>query len=224
MHNIQYPVPYQKIPSIEIQTNIWINVFGFENNQITLLCISKREDLNEDLINVLLLALGQNQHYVLIRNFSRLLGIRKKHDGKQWYYSYRCLHDFSRNDLLQEHVQFCIKQVTQIVEMPTEKIILLKFTAIHMQHTIVYAIYGDFESLLVPIDFVTKSHNLSFTEKTNIAYPLWVCLCSIRPDGTTLKNQGLELYRWEDIVDDFLRKIMVEMEVLGNQLFKIQPM
>ena len=58
MDNISYPVAYQKIPIIEKMNNIRINVSGYEEDEITILYISERED--EDVINLLLLA---NEHH-----------------------------------------------------------------------------------------------------------------------------------------------------------------
>ena len=66
-----------------------------------------------------LLAEGDKRHYCLIRDFNRLMAYRTKHDGRT-FYCYNCLHGFSTNILLQNHVKLCYKKKTHKVVYPEE--------------------------------------------------------------------------------------------------------
>ena len=64
-----------------------------------------------DVINLLLFSNELEQHYCLIRNFSRFMAYRIKYNGVQSYY-FKCLHGVIvlRKDLLTKHVEFCKKR------------------------------------------------------------------------------------------------------------------
>ncbi|GBM93473.1 hypothetical protein AVEN_215358-1 [Araneus ventricosus] len=70
-------VPLNKIPIVERLNNLRINVFGYEDNEVFPLYVFKRVD--EECVNLLLIANEETQYYCLIRNMSRLLGDQTKH-------------------------------------------------------------------------------------------------------------------------------------------------
>ena len=79
-------------------------------------------------VNLLMISQGENRHYCLIRNFSRLMGYRTKHKCGQ-FYCYNCLHGFSRQSLLDAHSELCFKQKTQAIKFPEkleEKEVMLR--------------------------------------------------------------------------------------------------
>ena len=68
-------------------------------------------------------------HYTLIRNISRLFSDRTSHNGMAYYCDY-CLHDFIRQDLLENHVEDCKKFGIQKITLPKEKVKFVTFKAI----------------------------------------------------------------------------------------------
>ncbi|GBM75094.1 hypothetical protein AVEN_197451-1 [Araneus ventricosus] len=70
--NVTCPVQPCKVPIIENLNNLRINVFGYEDEEVFPLYISKREDIQ--VINLLYTTQGNDKHYCLIKNMSRLLG------------------------------------------------------------------------------------------------------------------------------------------------------
>ena len=73
--------------------------------EICPLYISNRED--EDIINMVLTEdKDKNQHYAYIENFSRLFAHLSMHNVRN-FYCCRCLHRFSREDLLKGRIQRC---------------------------------------------------------------------------------------------------------------------
>ena len=102
---IDFPVRITQIGKFEKQNeNISINIFGFEENQLFPLYITKQK--KELHINLLLYSNDEQKHYCLIRNMSRLLNSLNRYNGVMYYCDY-CLHGFVRRDLLDNHEPLC---------------------------------------------------------------------------------------------------------------------
>ena len=78
---VYFPVSLKDYNKIEEQTNININVFGYENKQFYPIYVSKQK--NEDILNLLLIAKDENKHYVLIKDFDRMMYNQTKHNEKK---------------------------------------------------------------------------------------------------------------------------------------------
>ena len=72
-------------------------------------------------INLLLIEKAGNFHYTWIKNFNRLLYDQRKHKERK-HLCERCLHGYTREDLLEAHKPECrwIGQTAVRVEMPEE--------------------------------------------------------------------------------------------------------
>ena len=68
---MDFPVSLKDYNKIEEQNNININVFGYENKQFYPIYVSKQK--NEDILNLLLITEDENKHYVLIKDFNRMM-------------------------------------------------------------------------------------------------------------------------------------------------------
>lgn len=99
---------------------------------------------------------------------------------------------------------------------------MLQFTVIHMQHPITYAIYADFENVLVPVDTVTPHQALSYTEKTAKHVSLGYDCIVIGPDGNP--TETIKINRGEDCVEKFLNAVVEEKKKLSDILTHITPM
>ncbi|XP_054723735.1 RB-associated KRAB zinc finger protein-like [Uloborus diversus] len=109
------PVPVSKISTIEKLNNLRINIYGYEEEEVFPLHISKHK--NEESINLLLISNDVTHHYCLIKNMSRLLADLTKHDGARFYCE-RCLHRFSQKKLLEDHLKYCSEHSPQNIKMP----------------------------------------------------------------------------------------------------------
>ncbi|GFU21074.1 c2H2-type domain-containing protein, partial [Nephila pilipes] len=159
--NVKCPVPVTSISTLEKLNNVRINVYGFED-EIFPLYVSSRED--QDCINLLYISNEERQHYCLIRNFSRFIGDLSKHKSKA-HICYRCLHRFCREDLLQEHLNYCKNVSPQKIKMPSPDRNILQFQKIEFQHKVPFIIYADFESILIPYHSVQPTNQSAYTEK-----------------------------------------------------------
>ncbi|XP_054718997.1 uncharacterized protein LOC129228343 [Uloborus diversus] len=219
MEGVEYPVPVNKIGAIEKMNNLRINVFGCENDEIFPLYVSERED--SDVANLLLIASEERQHYCLIKNMSRLLGDLTDHDGKR-FYCYRCLHRFSAESLLQDHLQYCKNVAPQRVRLPKQGENILKFDKDHYQHPVSYCIYADFESLIVPIESAQPPPSHSYTEKVAMHEACGYAYLIVGPDGRQTKP--IAVYRGVDAATHFVTKLLEEREEIAEKLNDIIPM
>ena len=118
--NIKFPVTVKQINKIEKQNNICINLFGYEEKQKFPIFISKEK--STDHMELLLITEGENNHYVLIKDFNKFMFNQTKHEHRKHFCMY-CLQCFSREDILTEHKNHCISiNGKQAIKMP-EKVI-----------------------------------------------------------------------------------------------------
>ena len=81
--NVSFPVTQKDYRILEIMNNIDINVFGYEKREPYPVYISK-EKFN-DMLNLLLITKGKDQHYVLIKDFNRFMYNQKKTQRKKTF-------------------------------------------------------------------------------------------------------------------------------------------
>ena len=75
--NITFPVTQKDYRKIEIMNNINISVFGYQKQEPYPVYILK-ENIN-DTLNLLLITKGKEQHYVLIKDFNKIMYKQTKH-------------------------------------------------------------------------------------------------------------------------------------------------
>ena len=89
--DLVFPTPLRQISTFETKNKLRINVFAWEDKELVPLYVSKKRDIEP--INLLLISEKEKNHYCLIRNFSRLVNYRTKHNGKE-YFCFNCIHAF----------------------------------------------------------------------------------------------------------------------------------
>ena len=140
--NIKFPTPLSDVPKFEKKNEISVNVFGYEDDIVFPLHITSFR--YEKHVNLLLLSNGEKRHFCLIRNMSRLLGDRTKHNGETFFCNY-CLHGFTKQKLLDSHIPYCSIKAPQRVSLPTEEEKWLKFENYAKGLKVPFVIYADFE-------------------------------------------------------------------------------
>ena len=102
---INAPTPIDQIERVEKQNNLALNVFGWDCREVVVYRLSKQPG-NIRRIHLLLVRNGEQYHYTWIKNFNRLLHNQSKHERRK-HFCERCLHCYSREDLLEEHKPNC---------------------------------------------------------------------------------------------------------------------
>ena len=68
---IEFPVCAKYYTKVEVQNSINVNVFGYEDKQFYPIFVSKGNNAN--VLDSLLTAKDRKQHYVLIKDFNRMM-------------------------------------------------------------------------------------------------------------------------------------------------------
>ena len=102
---IEFPVKESDFNKIEVQNKIYINVFGYENNLVSLIYVSNKK--YKDSIDLLLLIKDNKSHYVYIKDFNRFMFQKTKTKNKKWFCR-SCLQCFSSEKILMRHKEDCL--------------------------------------------------------------------------------------------------------------------
>ena len=165
---IEFPVSLKQIDKFENQNNYAINVFGYER-VVYPLRISKK---NEQVINLLLIADEETNHFCWIKNMSRLLSSDvSKHHGKR-HFCYRCLNSFHSEKSLEKHKEYCQNNEAVKIEMPIREDdegntfpVYIKFNHFHKKMRVPFVVYADFECFTEKIDTCQPKDTKSFTNR-----------------------------------------------------------
>ena len=80
-NRIEFPVQEKVFSKVEVQNNICINVFGYENKLVFPIYVSNKE--YRDLIDLLLLIEDNKSHYMYIKDFNRFMFHKTKNKNKK---------------------------------------------------------------------------------------------------------------------------------------------
>ena len=200
---IDFPTPVSQIDKLERQNpNLALNVFGWENEQVLVHRISEK-DGSIPRINLMITKQGENTHYSWVKRLTALLYDQNRHNESK-HFCERCLHGYSRKELLERHKPKCkglLKSPTR-TEMLKEGENIMSFRNYHKQMKVPYVIYADFECVLEKIKGCEPSPDKSFTVKTEKHEPCSFSYVAVRSDG---KLFGPFTYRGRDAVYVFLR-------------------
>ncbi|XP_078379998.1 uncharacterized protein LOC144662941 [Oculina patagonica] len=222
---IDFPTPVKQIDKLERQnSNLSINVFGWEDNRVIVHRISKKEKTIPR-ICLILIESGLIQHYCFVKRVSALLFDQSKHQHAK-HFCMMCLTGFTRADLLENHEKHCngMNGRPTRIEMPEEGKNTLSFQNHHKQMRAPYVIYADFEALVRKIQGCERgpeSKQKSYTEKTEQHEACGFAYTVVRSDG---RNERPVVYRGENAVEVFLNCLQEEEKKIRNSLSSPKPL
>ena len=97
---IEFPVEEKDFEKIEVQNNICINAFCYENEMVFPIYVSDQKF--EDSMDLLLLINDDKSHYVYIKDFNTFMFHKTKNKNKKWFCK-SCLECFSSENALTKH-------------------------------------------------------------------------------------------------------------------------
>ena len=214
--SIEFPVTIKQMNKIEKQNNICINLFGYEEKQKFPIFISKEKFT--DHMELLLITEGENNHYVLIKDFNKFMFNQTKHEHRKHFCMY-CLQCFSREDVLTEHKNNCIViNGEQAIQMP-EKGHIVNFKNYYKQLPVPFVIYADFEAITEKVDSCQPNNEKSYTEvyqkHTDCGYGYKVVCCY---DHESTKP--VQIYRGENAVYKFMENMLEEVNWCKSKMKK----
>ena len=114
---IRFPVEISQVDRVEKQNEICINIFGYTNRVIKL---RSSNAIYKEVMNLLLIERDGKSHYVLIKDFNRLMFNITKDRNKK-HFCERCFQNFSSDKRLMDHKKDCIiVNGGQATRMPKE--------------------------------------------------------------------------------------------------------
>ena len=114
MSGISYPV-FQYIQKFKRQNNVCINVFAINEKKLTFpVKITSHE--KEKHVNLLYISNETNNHYVLIKNMSKLLANQLSNHGHKSFICDHCLHGCTSAKILERHEERCKEHRAQLVK------------------------------------------------------------------------------------------------------------
>jgi len=172
-NDITFPVPLNEIDKFERNnTDLSVNVFGYEKHAVYPLRISKHE--RKDVVDLLLIANDSTNHYCLINNLSRLLSGQVSNNQESRLFCRRCLNGFRSKEALDEHKRYCNQHAAVRPEMPKPGM-KLAFKNHNRSLRVPFIVYADFESFIEPIHSRQPDPNTSYTKQYQKHTPSSFC-------------------------------------------------
>ena len=150
---IEFPVEEKDFKKIEVQNNICINVFGYENELVFPIYVSDQKFENS--MDLLLLINDDKSHYVYIKDFNIFMFHKAKNKNKKWFCR-SCLQCFSSESLLIKHKEDCLS-INGKQSVNLEKGII-EFKNYFKQLPVPFKIYADFERNLKDVEIYEGSY------------------------------------------------------------------
>ena len=202
---IEFPVSLKQIDKFENNNPYAINVFGYEK-VVYPLRISKKK---EQVINLLLIADEETNHFCWIKNMSRLLSSGINNHQHKRYFCYRCLNSFPSEKSLNKHTEYCQNNEAVKIEMPFLEHI--KFKNHFKKQRVPFVVYADFECFTEKIDTCQPRDNKSFTNQYQKHSPSGFSYL-IKCFDDNLLSPKLVHYTAESLDDDVPRLFVESLE------------
>jgi len=218
---IKFPVKVTDIEKFQKLNNIGINLFGYSDRVYPMqLCRGEFKKV----VNLLLIGDVEKDttHYVLIKNFSRILGkVDKGHHKK--FICMNCMQMFGRQDLLDKHQTFgCLKHTESVAVLPKKKKAFVEFNNHKNQLKSPVVIYADFEAF-------TKCCNQQNGKKTE-AYQTHECAgygyvaVSEYKELRRDYKEYLAQYDGDNVIEKFLKSINEDVIEMKKVLSEVKQM
>ena len=101
---------------------------------------------------------------------------QKTKDSRKIFICKKCLTHFTKEDLLEKHILYCVNNETVLVKMPTKKHRILKFKHYFKKLPLPFVIYADFECFTVPVNSCQPNPEKSYTKTYQKHEPSGFCL------------------------------------------------
>ena len=129
--SVEFSGSVKDYSKIEAQNRTNSHVFGYENKRFYPIYVCKQN--NKHMLHLLLITEDEKTHYVLIKDFSRLVFNTSKHEHRK-HSCMHCLQCFSSEDVLTRRKTNCIViNGEQAIKLPQKGKNTLQFQNHHRQ-------------------------------------------------------------------------------------------
>ena len=196
---MKFPVEEKDFEKTEVQNNICINVFCYENEMVFPIYVSDQTFKNS--MDLLLLIHGNKSHYVYIKDFNTSMFHKTKNKNKKWFFK-SCLQCFSSENVLTKHKEDCLSINGQQSVNLEEGII--KFENYFKQLPVLFEIYADFEYNLKDVEIYEGSYTKEYHEHVPCSYAYEVICIDER------FSKSIVVYRGEHAAYEFIKAVLKE--------------
>ena len=217
---IDFPIRVKDIQKFENQNpNLpGINVFSInDNNKIYPLRLNQKDAKKS--IDLFLFSKDENQHYSLIKNFSRLARSQITSDTtRKLHICKKCFTHYTKKDLFKKHTRYCSKNETVAVKMPTKNSIL-NFQNHFKKRPTPFVIYADFECFTIPMHSCQPNPNKSYTQGYQKHEPSGYCLYLKGLDGLNVNFKPI-VYKKKTEDEDISKIFIKHVTELTCKIYK----
>ena len=206
-NDINFPAIKKDWNKFELNNkNVALNILyvPFNTKKVEIAYKSKYNLIRDKQIILLMISNGENWHYLVVKNLSRLLRrISSNHDGD--YYCLNCFHSHRTENKLDAHKKICENHDYCNIEMPSPNNNIIKYNSGEKSLELPFIIYADLECLLKKIDTCCNNLELLSTTKINQHVPSGYSIynnCSFDK-----ANNQLSYYRGEDCMKIFCKDL-----------------
>ena len=236
MEGIDYPVSLKDIKRFEKQNlDISISVLGYSKDEriyplrISKFTKAKKEDERKHNIVLLLIKNGDNSHYCLIKNLSRLLTSQVNKHSHKLYFCLNRLNGYDDLEKLEKHKEYCSEEESIKVNMPAPDS-FIKFKNYLYSERAPFAIYADFESIVKPLDTCkpdpNKSYTLKYQKHEPVSFVYYIKSFNENVYKSKLRKYVKENEEDPDTIDVFINWLEEDVKIiseLGNEKMIITP-
>ena len=210
---INFPVKVKDITKFENQNPDLpgINVFSFnDDNKVYPLRINQKDC--QKTLDLFLHSDGEKQQYSLIKNFTRLVRSQyTSHRSSKIYICKKCLYHYTKEEVLEKHINYCGNNETAAIKMPTKENSILKFKHYFKKLSLPFIIYADFECFTIPVNSCQPNPDKSFTQTYQKHEPSGFCLYLKTLDGMNTNFKPLVYTKKtpdEDVSEKFIKHVV----------------
>ena len=229
---MDFPMSIGNVSKFEMQNDISIHVFGFEEGVIFQMYIS--ENVKRLHVNLLYFSCGEKGHYVWVKDLSRLLSSQISRHKHKMHFCLYCLHGCRSEQVLQMHQKICKQHGAQLTFLPErgDGRDVISFKKVEHQLRLPFVIYADFECILPKVindnaaaagdDSADKDGNdcSKKTEKISEHKPSGFAIHTVCSDSRFYREPYI--YLGEDAAERFIDKVQEEVtdlrSILNNKI------
>ena len=187
------------LKKVEVQNNICVNVFGYENKLVFPVYIS--DQTFKSSIGLLLLINDDQSHYVYIIDFNTFMFHKTKNKNKKWFCK-SCLQCFSSEYVLIKHKEDCLSiSGQQSINLEKRTI---EFKNYFKQLRVPFKSYADFECNLKNIECYEGTYTKKYHEHVSCNYAYKVVSINDKYSKTIV------VYRSVNAAYEFIKSILKE--------------
>ena len=173
-------------------------------------------------IDLFLIEEDGKSHYTLVKNFNRLVRSQiTKSNNKKLFICKRCFWHFSKEELLDKHIEYCSNNKTAVVDMPKPNT-FLHFKNYYKQLPVPFVVYADFECFTKPMNSCSPNPKDSYNYNYQLHEPSGFCFYvkGIVPGIHITPITYTKTFEDENVAKVFVEKLEEVTKGIYNDFYK----